>query len=836
VTISGRTFRYERRWSGRRLLPIDGYLAFDTETDVVDLKRQVPRLALASASAGEQDSCLLHPLDVPRFVLAHRTLHIICHNAAFDFWVVEQHLRSLGAEEALHAWWDLAERNRLHDSMLLDMLVRLARDDSYPDPRDLAAVARDYAGLQISKDDPYRKRYGEIIGKDWDDVEEGFFTYGVKDAVVTRPAYLAIRRQALALADEYARHGGDVLPDARQKFGLLTEAVQVKKAIALAAVTRNGMAVDLDGVRRKEADLRAAIAEAAAAAQAVCPVYKVDDRGEIITSGKSNTPALDDKAVRARLAAIKEEVERETGLPVKVPDTTRGISRSVKLWAEYADRHPFLSIWIREQNLAKLLQFFNEFQDHVRVADLASALGVDPDELAAALGVAPGDDDPPALPAPALAGKVAKRARQLGNLGLEPAHVRDVIDALAEAGRRPLGEVHPSYTTLVRTGRTSCSGPNVQQIPRDSAFRQAFVARPGHLLMVADYSFIELRTLAAATLNRYGWSRMADVIKAGVDPHVHTAALMLGVPVAEFASWKNNEAVAAAGSATDGPGAAVKYKDRYERARQQAKPVNFGVPGGLGVASLVSYARQTYKVALTQEEARERRERLVKEVYPELDLYLAEDGVAVVAQNLKAPLWEARAELGDLHLGCLQKVLAGDPKRVDGKPYQRTFVARIWSSLAGLARDPELKAALQKRESSVTLAARVCYSAVATLTGRIRGRVRYSQARNTPFQGLAADGAALALFALVKEGFRVVGFVHDEVLVELPDEGGYVSEDKVRRVTDILCAGMEAVLTGGIPVGCEFAVSRKWHKKAKPVVRDGKVFAWEPKPETGQPA
>ena len=35
-------------------------------------------------------------------------------------------------------------------------------------------------------------------------------------------------------------------------------------------------------------------------------------------------------------------------------------------------------------------------------------------------------------------------------------------------------------------------------------------------------------------------------------------------------------------------------------------------------------------------------------------------------------------------------------------------------------------------------------ASVATLTGRIRGRVRYSQARNTPFQGLAADGATPA--------------------------------------------------------------------------------------------
>jgi DNA polymerase-1 len=100
--------------------------------------------------------------------------------------------------------------------------------------------------------------------------------------------------------------------------------------------------------------------------------------------------------------------------------------------------------------------------------------------------------------------------------------------------------------------------------------------------------------------------------------------------------------------------------------------------------------------------------------------------------------------------------------------------------------------------------------------------------RNTPFQGLAADGAALALFELVREGFRVVGFVHDEVLVELPDEGAYVSEAKVRRVEQIMCEAMAKVLVGGIPVACESALSERWSKKAKLLVKDGKVYPWKP--------
>src|SRR5262249_15136466 len=143
----------------------------------------------------------------------------------------------------------------------------------------------------------------------------------------------------------------------------------------------------------------------------------------------------------------------------------------------------------------------------------------------------------------------------------------------------------------------------------------------------------------------YGWSDMADVIKQGVDPHVHTAGMMCGVPLEEFKTWKDNETV------VDGQ----TLKDRYDKARQGAKPVNFAVPAGLGVASLVTYARSTYKVELSFEEARQRREMLTKTVYKELDLYLSEDGVAIVARNLQAPIWEVRNELGDTHLSSIQK-------------------------------------------------------------------------------------------------------------------------------------------------------------------------------------
>jgi hypothetical protein len=80
----------------------------------------------------------------------------------------------------------------------------------------------------------------------------------------------------------------------------------------------------------------------------------------------------------------------------------------------------------------------------------------------------------------------------------------------------------------------------------------------------------------------------------------------------------------------------------------------------------------------------------------------------------------------------------------------------------------------------------------------------------------------------VKEGYRLVGFVHDEILIELPDEGGSVSLAQVRRVQEILCRCMEEVLVGGIPVNCEPMLSHRWHKKAKLLIEGDRVVPWSP--------
>jgi DNA polymerase I len=95
------------------------------------------------------------------------------------------------------------------------------------------------------------------------------------------------------------------------------------------------------------------------------------------------------------------------------------------------------------------------------------------------------------------------------------------------------GRLHTTFNqTVAATGRLSSSNPNLQNIPVRTEFgrriRAAFVpARPGHLMVGADYSQIELRILAHLSDDE----GLIEAFTSGEDFHAATAARVFGVPV-----------------------------------------------------------------------------------------------------------------------------------------------------------------------------------------------------------------------------------------------------------------------------------------------------------------
>jgi len=141
-------------------------------------------------------------------------------------------------------------------------------------------------------------------------------------------------------------------------------------------------------------------------------------------------------------------------------------------------------------------------------------------------------------------------------------------DALPNFVNPNTGRVHTSFSlAATTTGRLSSSDPNVQNIPvRNESgrkIRKAFIATPGHKLISADYSQIELRLLAHIA----DIPQLKKAFAEGLDIHAMTASEMFGVPVEGMPS----------------------------DVRRRAKAINFGIIYGIsafGLANQLGISRE----------------------------------------------------------------------------------------------------------------------------------------------------------------------------------------------------------------------------------------------------
>lgn len=255
--------------------------------------------------------------------------------------------------------------------------------------------------------------------------------------------------------------------------------------------------------------------------------------------------------------------------------------------------------------------------------------------------------------------------------------------------------VHPRYDLLKNTGRTGCSSPNIQQLPRDGSIRSMFKAEEGNTLLITDYSAIELATLAQHVYTTQGSSVMRDKINEGADLHKYYASVLFGVDEDKVEKWQ----------------------------RQAAKAANFGFPGGLGIETFIEFAKG-YDITLTADEA----------------------------QHMKNTWFNAF---------------------------------------------PEMKQYMQGEQGSVW-----------TLTGRLRADTTYCAEKNTAFQGLAADGAKIALYNLMDAGYKLVGFVHDEIITEVPEN----TAEEMRGLQEEIMINSMSLVVPDVKISVESTVSSRYCK------------------------
>ena len=147
--------------------------------------------------------------------------------------------------------------------------------------------------------------------------------------------------------------------------------------------------------------------------------------------------------------------------------------------------------------------------------------------------------------------------------------------------------IYPSFNITARTGRTTCSNPNIQQIPQDKNVRNLIEARPGWVIKEQDYSQIELRVASMFS----GDANMQHAYQSGSDLHSKTTELLFG----DTSSLSPQE---------------------QKRKRTEAKSMNFGFLYGMSAKTFVDYAKG-YGLNITEEESEGFRNNFFK-AYPTL--------------------------------------------------------------------------------------------------------------------------------------------------------------------------------------------------------------------------
>jgi DNA polymerase I-like protein with 3'-5' exonuclease and polymerase domains len=329
-----------------------------------------------------------------------------------------------------------------------------------------------------------------------------------------------------------------------------------------------------------------------------------------------------------------------------------------------------------------------------------------------------------------------------------------IIDQIEEL----TGRIHAYFDQLgTKTGRYTCSNPNLQQIPvrskEGAAFRALFKAMKGRKLVGADFAGIELVILAGLS----GEKLLIEAINKGWDVHCFTMSLFLKCPYEliklakdklPLSDKQTNELLAAREGferqfQMPELGKQETLYDWVKKLRDYTKTMTYGVVYGLSEYGLSNKFHCSFDDAKAFIE-------LIFSYYTAIRLYLAESGLNGLQQGYNSTLLGRRrwfipprkknyAEIEALVISKLKKQ------------------KRLWDSVT----DEEWEGLI---EEETRLAEREFNAKI--------NRIKRMSA-NAAIQGLSADITKLAMYIFERdykgEGGLILT-VHDELWAEVPEE------------------------------------------------------------------
>ena len=329
---------------------------------------------------------------------------------------------------------------------------------------------------------------------------------------------------------------------------------------------------------------------------------------------------------------------------------------------------------------------------------------------------------------PRVTGSILRRlGHPVAEVLADRAKIRKGISAFLDPWINAVDAAHPRLYSTFRlagtaTGRLSSGGAegstgiNLQQIPRDPRYKRLIQARPGYILAELDYSQIELRVAAHLS----GDPRMVDIYHRGGDIHATTARAVTGKQL-------------------------LSKSDRTK-----AKAVNFGFLYGMGATSFQDYARDSYGVELSKDEAIEYRKRFF-ELYSGL------------------PKWHKRVKEEALRNGYVE-TLFGRVRYLDGIQH--------WS---GPRKGEALRQAVNTSVQSVA----------------------------SDMMILALGMIHRLIVVSPKYDAKIIATVHDSVLLEIKEEDAEKTARKIKYIMEHLPLGHFGVKLD-VPIKAGLSIGHRW--------------------------
>lgn len=339
--------------------------------------------------------------------------------------------------------------------------------------------------------------------------------------------------------------------------------------------------------------------------------------------------------------------------------------------------------------------------------------------------------------------------------------------------------VHTAFNSIgADTGRMSSHDPNLQNIPRDNRYRALFIARPNHKLISVDYSQQEVRILAALAED----DMMIDAFKSGKDFYAMMASIVFNLPYEQCGKHGVNGAK-----------------------RNQMKSVVLGLNYSMGIQSLAA------DLGTTEAEAKQ----IVDAFYavcPKVHAFQDKCLQFARTHGYNETYFKHRRYykgLGYKALGLPRFEIFG-PGLKERNISPEEVMEKLYSFKNSRARLKEfineLKEPAKKKETKNL--------AIYVNDREIIGYQEERQCTNSVIQGTGAEMTKLAAIVaqddeeLARLGAHIVNYIHDEIMIEAPDETAEAAGARLAFIMNDVCADM----LNGLAGGCDAELMTKWQK------------------------